>query len=448
MIQDDDPTSVEYIHVVQELESGAKGNVTVDLPVGAFLSRTACFTFASGGTALLHELIRLPHDKDVKLASDSRIMIRERIIPDWRRIELKGNFGRFATSLSMERWNVDVVGRVLHNLAQACVDLGYDPRYHRQAPDLVWPLVSENNSARHIFQDVTVRHRRRTRTARFQVQHGAEVKEVARQICLSHGLPISLAPWLEQIFYSGPGDPVSLHLLARAGQINRGPMVSVALRLNQEQWGSAVYEPGNWISSRVADQLIPLVADFVVRGNIRLFSSRGFEAFGPYLTQLRHSEALGHARGESPRSDSNWAIRIQDTAAHAPRGWIPVDAASEQLDQEGDFLIAGNLAYFGSRQLRRVGGQLRSVWEAAGGNGYVVSFHRPPTARGPDAALLNRVAKIALGIEQPRRVDRDRARDLTENHIRAYRRAYRSEPRSRQEMIQRVLARWEQVPEK
>ena len=270
MTQDEDPTGIEYIHVVQDLESGATGDITLSPPVGAFLNKVAYFTFASGRAAVLYGLIRVPNDQAVKLASDSRIMIKEWVIPDWRRIELKGNFGRVTASPSMKRWNIDVISKVLLNLAQACVDLGHDPPYHRSAPDLVLPLDPMDSGAPLGVRDV-----------RFTVRHDAVLR-----ICLSHGLPISLAPWLAESFYSGPGDPASLHLLARAGLVNDGPMVSIAVRLSQEEWGSAVYDPGKWLASRVADQLIPLVSDFVIRGNIRLFSSRGFEALGPYMTNL------------------------------------------------------------------------------------------------------------------------------------------------------------------
>jgi len=138
---------------------------------------------------------------------------------------------------------------------------------------------------------------------------------------------------------------------------------------------------------------------------------------------------------------------MRDGVIQEPPDWVGPGAIDEQLGQEGDFLIGANVAYFGTSQLRTVGADLRRVWEQERGHAdYIVMSNRPRPILMLDERLLRDLARMVITGELLSCPDRGTARALGLQHLRAFRRAYYSEPESREERIQRVLARWAWMP--
>ena len=200
-----------------------------------------------------------------------------------------------------------------------------------------------------------------------------------------------------------------------------------------------------------ADQLIPSVHDFVIKGNIRLFRSAGFEALGPWLTQLRALDSLPAPDARriydaGINTDWKWALFVKGKVIQAPDGWVAAEVVEGLLESDGDFLLVGNLSYHGSRQLRIGGSDLRSSWEkTVGASQYLIETNRPRPLLHPHSELLLTLSALALGPEPESVLDKDEARDLIRNHLRTFQRgnSHSQQPRDFRAMaIQRVLAQW------
>jgi len=401
-----DLTAVEYIYLLRALEPDASGRVHGDLPTGGFLKRTWIVSPTVGASFAIHEMVRVPGYESLSVPAGSQVLLRESVIPDWRRIELRAGLGAAVAIPSLARWNKEVIKRALVEVARACVDLGYQPRLYRAGTDLVQPLETTRLRGSDIIGDsrLIVQHRRRTRRMRFQIELGNQVAMVAQRICSALGLPPSLRTWVQQVFYDGPGDRVAVHFLKTSGIVESSPFFSLALRLDPQRWGPNVYQPGDWLPPMAEDHLIPKPYDFVLRGNIRLFGAAGFVALGPWFTDVRVNPMLGPARLRKLRNptlcmgdlDGRWGMRLaQGWKGNAPGA---TDADLQQLlSVEGDFLILGNLEYFGSRKLRAVGATLRRVWETEGPGDYIMRRGRPALGQSLADRLLEELTGIAQG---------------------------------------------------
>jgi hypothetical protein len=398
----DDPVAVEFVYILQPLPD-ARGKVLLDTTVGGHL-RCIFILYQAGNLSLLYKMVLTPGSERLTLPQDSRELFREQIIPDWRRVELRSRLDFPGELGLLQRWNMKILSKVLLEVATACVDLGYHPLYYRKGPDLVWELEPSYEAGVVPVKEITLeaRHLRRTRLTKFQLERSPEVHAAMQRICTSYGLPPQMLPWLVHIFYHGPDDELARHFLALMGQVSGGPLFSFALRLNPQQWGFTIYQPGNWLVARIADLLIPAIYDFLIAGNIRLFRSTGFEALGPWLTRLRSTESVVAPDGRKFRTSATshlsdrhwrWAIRVSGTVIQESPGWVAPEALGYLLQAKGDFLLAGNLCYLGATQLRTTGSALRQVWEReVGQDQYLIEASRPRTLRTPDQKLLRALA--------------------------------------------------------
>ena len=449
-----DPTAVDYVYVSQRLRPDPSGRVLQDIPVGGFLRHLYIIQHDPRNHFAIYEMVIPPPFGQLTLPSDCEELFREQIVPDWRRIEIKAGQDFILDRQMPDRWNNEVMAKVILEVATLGVDLGYYPLHHRQGPDMVWEIQPDDVIGVVSIEDtrLVIKRRHYSRLARFQLEIGPNVQAAVRKVCSIYGLPPQFASWLAHVFYCGPVNVLARHFLRLTGFVTGGPFFSAALRLDPARWGLTIYQPGNWIEAQAADRLIPTVHDFAIKANIRLFRSQGFEALAPWLAHLRSLDDLPvpdarRSRSATLNTDWQWAMLVKDKVIQGPVNWVAMEVVEGLLESEGDFLLVGNLLHQGSRQLRKGGSDLRQSWEKiVGMNQYLVHANRPRQISQPHLELLRTLTALALGEEAEITVDKDQARERIREHLATFQRDHH---RTQQEMadprsvaIQRVLAQW------